>query len=90
MPRLLSLASRLRPIPPRQLARAQSLSTSARANTVLGLRAEDVQRVWERRAPLSPRHVKELIERDGVEVVVQRSEKRVWRDDEYRQVSFFL
>lgn len=100
MPQLLTLTPRLlrsSPAANLNLARAQFSgsgcsrrrlgSSAARRPAVLGLRAEDVQRVWERRSPLSPGHVKELIDRDGVQVVVQKSEKRVWRDEEYQRVS---
>jgi hypothetical protein len=40
---------------------------------------------WERRAPLTPRHVARLVE-DGVEVLVQPSTKRVFTDREYESV----
>jgi len=50
----------------------------------LGIRKESKGR-WERRAPLAPRHVEELVRVHGRSVVVQPSEIRVFEDDEYRQ-----
>ena len=50
----------------------------------IGIRREDKNR-WERRAPLAPRHVKELIRRRGLRFCVQPSAIRVFSDEEYRQ-----
>lgn len=50
----------------------------------LGIRREDKNR-WERRVPLAPYHVKELIAK-GIAVYVQPSNLRVFADDEYRNV----
>ena len=41
----------------------------------IGVRAEDKNR-WERRTPLTPEHVRELIAATGVEVVVRASPLR--------------
>jgi alpha-aminoadipic semialdehyde synthase len=49
----------------------------------LGIRREDKNR-WERRAPLAPAHVEELVAEHGRSVVVQPSPIRVFSDDEYR------
>lgn len=49
--------------------------------TVLAIRREDVS-VWERRAPLAPKHVKELIN-EGVKVLVQPSNRRAIHDKDY-------
>ncbi|KAG6833293.1 hypothetical protein H0H87_008925 [Tephrocybe sp. NHM501043] len=43
---------------------------------------EDPQRIWERRAPLTPRAVKELVE-GGINVEFEHCDRRVFRDDEY-------
>lgn len=51
----------------------------------IGIRRED-KYAWERRVPLIPRDVKELVEKDHLEIVVQRSHKRIFTDEEYRQV----
>ena len=47
----------------------------------VGIRRED-KSIWERRTPLVPQHVKEIIGH-GVEIVVQPSEIRVFKEDEY-------
>ncbi len=49
----------------------------------LGIRREDKNR-WERRAPLTPWHVEELVREQGRSVVVQPSERRIYADEEYR------
>ncbi|XP_043944680.1 alpha-aminoadipic semialdehyde synthase, mitochondrial-like [Protopterus annectens] len=49
--------------------------------TVLAIRREDVN-VWERRAPLAPRHVRELTS-EGVKVLVQPSNRRAIHDKDY-------
>lgn len=48
----------------------------------LGIRREDKNR-WERRAPIIPKHVKELKEKHGIETVIQPSKIRVFSDKEY-------
>lgn len=48
-----------------------------------GIRHEDLY-PSERRAPLIPEHVKYLIEKKNMDIVVQKSPKRVFADDEYR------
>lgn len=48
----------------------------------IGVRAEDKNR-WERRTPLTPDHVRELIAAKGLEVVVQSSPLRAFADQEY-------
>ena len=50
----------------------------------IGIRQEDSY-AWERRAPLIPQDVKELRERNGLEILVQSSPKRVFSDEDYRQ-----
>ena len=49
---------------------------------VVGIRAEDVARRWERRVPLVPSDVKALVD-GGVPVLVQPSAKRCFTDDTY-------
>jgi alpha-aminoadipic semialdehyde synthase len=49
---------------------------------MIGIRREDKNR-WERRAPLTPDHVAELV-RHGVTVAVEPSPVRVFPDDAYR------
>ncbi len=48
---------------------------------VMGIRRED-KNEWERRVPLAPRHVRELVHQ-GIEVYVQPSKIRVFTDEEY-------
>lgn len=48
---------------------------------VIGIRRED-KSIWERRAPIIPEHVKELVE-DGITVVVQPSDIRAFSEEEY-------
>ncbi|CEM06717.1 unnamed protein product [Vitrella brassicaformis CCMP3155] len=50
-------------------------------NGVVGIRRED-KTVWERRAPLTPQHVKQLKD-EGVTVIIQPSTKRAFTDHEY-------
>ncbi len=51
---------------------------------VIGIRKEDKNR-WERRAPLSPEDVRELIEEHSLDVWVERSEIRAFKGEEYRE-----
>jgi len=50
----------------------------------LGIKKE-TKNVWERRVPLNPQAVKELIN-NGFEVVVQPSETRIYKDEEFKEV----
>ncbi len=52
----------------------------------LGIRREGKSR-WERRVPLSPTHVATLIKELHLKVIIQSSSKRVYTDNQYRQVS---
>lgn len=51
---------------------------------VLAVRRENKNR-WERRAPVTPSHVKELVKR-GVKVIVQPSSLRTFPDRQYAEV----
>ncbi len=48
----------------------------------IGIRHED-KSIWERRVPVIPEHIRELID-SGVEVFVEPSETRVFTEDEYK------
>ncbi|HEX2694666.1 MAG TPA: hypothetical protein VHP61_02855, partial [Acidobacteriota bacterium] len=48
----------------------------------IGIRREDINK-WERRAPLIPTHVRELIRDHGLEVYIQPSAIRVFPDADY-------
>jgi hypothetical protein len=56
----------------------------ASAARVVGIRREDKNR-WERRVPLTPSHVRRLVD-DGVRVLVQSSPRRVVPDIEFAEV----
>jgi len=66
------------------------LATNSTDRYVIGIRKED-KNCWERRAPLSPEHVRNLVQQ-GVDVVVQPSYIRCFSDEEYKEVRalFFL
>ncbi|ESK83942.1 saccharopine dehydrogenase (nadp+ l-glutamate-forming) [Moniliophthora roreri MCA 2997] len=49
----------------------------------IGIRREDPTRIWERRAPLTPDSVYELVKDKGVEVHVEGCERRIFKDEEY-------
>jgi alpha-aminoadipic semialdehyde synthase len=51
---------------------------------IIGIRRED-KNIWEKRTPLIPVDVKELIENYGIKVLVQPSEIRIFNDQEYAQ-----
>ncbi len=51
----------------------------------IGIRRED-KSIWERRTPIIPDDARELMEKHGLEVVVQPSEIRVFKDEEYASV----
>jgi hypothetical protein len=46
------------------------------------IRAED-KNPWERRAPLVPKDLKEVVKKTGVEAYLQKSEKRFFPEDDY-------
>lgn len=51
--------------------------------TKIGIRREDINR-WEKRVPLIPSHVRELINGHPLEIQIQPSTIRVFADDDYR------
>ncbi|KAF8674597.1 Saccharopine dehydrogenase C-terminal domain [Rhizoctonia solani] len=52
------------------------------AKVTVGLRREDPGRIWERRTPLTPDGVEDLVE-SGAQVLVEECERRVWRNQDY-------
>ena len=54
---------------------------SLRGNGVIGVRREDKNK-WERRVPLTPSHVQELVGQ-GIRVLVQPSGRRVFPDSAF-------
>ncbi|PAA51005.1 hypothetical protein BOX15_Mlig019791g2 [Macrostomum lignano] len=53
------------------------------AKKVLAIRRETIN-LWERRAPLSPNHVRKLV-KEGLKVIVQPSNRRAFTHNEYLQ-----
>lgn len=51
---------------------------------IIGLRRED-KNPWERRVPLIPTHVRELVRRESLEVLVQTSSIRIFPDADYER-----
>ena len=49
----------------------------------IGIRHED-KYLLEKRAPLTPKHVERLVKQKKLDIIVQTSGKRIFRDDEYR------
>jgi len=49
---------------------------------VIGIRHEDKYKM-ERRVPIVPKHVEWLVKHQNIDIVVQSSEKRVFKDDEF-------
>ena len=51
-------------------------------NKLIGIRYED-KYLMERRVAIIPQHAKKLIESEGLEILVERSPKRIFTDDEF-------
>lgn len=51
---------------------------SSGKNKVIAIRRED-QSIWERRAPLSPNHVRKLVHKNGFRVLIQPSNRRAFQ-----------
>ncbi|GAA5862039.1 hypothetical protein JCM3774_006149 [Rhodotorula dairenensis] len=69
--------------PPARLGR-RALHSTTSLLAVLGLRAEDPARRWERRAALAPDAVRQLV-KDGHQVLVERCSKRAIGETEYTE-----
>ncbi|KDQ57993.1 hypothetical protein JAAARDRAFT_129317 [Jaapia argillacea MUCL 33604] len=61
----------------------RSLSTAAPHRVTVGIRREDPARIWERRCPLTPDDVHDLVSKEGVRVLVQECARRVFKVDEF-------
>ncbi|GAA5864875.1 hypothetical protein JCM1840_004934 [Sporobolomyces johnsonii] len=81
---MLRVRPRLAVRSPRLRLLFQALHSSSRIDGTLGLRAEDPARIWERRAPLTPKACAQLV-REQHTVLVEKSPKRVFSDGEYEQ-----
>jgi len=64
---------------------AMSFSLGRKFNDVLSS-AEDASRIWERRAPLTPEAVYDLVSSGKAQVEVASSSKRIFPDAEYSKV----
>lgn len=53
--------------------------------TCIGLRREDKNK-WERRVPLIPSHVKEILDKELISISLQPSPNRIFSDEDYVQV----
>lgn len=62
--------------------------TSEKAERVMAIRREDIN-VWERRSPIAPSHVAELVH-NGVKVLVQPSTRRAYTMDEYERAGAII
>ncbi|KAL0068301.1 hypothetical protein AAF712_004688 [Marasmius tenuissimus] len=51
----------------------------------IGIRREDPARIWERRTPVTPDSVYELVKDRDVQVHVETCERRIFKDEEYRK-----
>jgi alpha-aminoadipic semialdehyde synthase len=52
----------------------------------IGLRREDPSRIWERRCPLTPDAVHDLVHNENTAVLVQNCERRVFPINEFVKV----
>ncbi len=57
-------------------------TTSSVGKKVIAIRRED-QSVWERRAPLAPKQVRKLVQKNNFKVIVQPSNRRAFQLPEY-------
>ncbi|KAF7986808.1 hypothetical protein HWV62_20442 [Athelia sp. TMB] len=51
---------------------------AAQHSVTLGIRREDPDRIWERRCPLTPEAVEHLVKKEGIKVLVQDCDRRVF------------
>ena len=51
---------------------------------VIGIRKED-KNIWEKRTPLVPKHVGELIKEHNIQFIIQSSDLRAFSDNEYQK-----
>ena len=68
----------------RHVARRYASSTTS--GLTVGIRREDPLRIWERRCPLTPGLVNELVEKDGVNVFIEDCDRRVWNTSAFVEV----
>ena len=63
-----------------------STLTEKSPKLTLGIRREDPLRIWERRCPLTPDAVHELVHEHGVDVLVQPCDRRVFTSNDFLKV----
>lgn len=51
---------------------------------IIGIRKED-KYAMERRVPLTPKHIRKLKQHHGIDFIIQSSEKRIFKDDEFEK-----
>jgi alpha-aminoadipic semialdehyde synthase len=67
------------------------LFSTRSTQVTVGIRREDPGRIWERRCPLTPEAVNRLVSKEGVRVLVQDCDRRVFGIGELVKVgSLFL
>ena len=69
--------------------RSTSENPSGKGYRSIGIRREDKSR-WERRAPLTPDAVQELVHETGAHVYIQPSTKRIFPDSAYTKAGAIL
>lgn len=68
------------------LAKSRSfLRAKSQRLATLAIRREDKNR-WERRVPLTPQHVNQLITQTNAKIYIQPSNNRIFNDATYRKV----
>lgn len=74
-------------VPSRPMKRFFVSSVHQKTNPLtIGIRREDPARLWERRCPLTPSAVEELVQDAGVRVLVQDCHRRVFGIHEFESV----
>ena len=68
----------------RNILQRFTLLSLSRSKHVLGIRRED-QSPWERRSPLAPEHVRKLVEKHDIKVLIQPSNRRAFQTSLYVQ-----
>lgn len=67
------------------LLNARGAHARSSSGLTIGIRREDPARIWERRCPLTPEAIHELVTKEGVNVVVQPCERRVFTMRELKE-----
>lgn len=71
---------------PLHLLRRRHANSATSSRLTIGIRREDPLRIWERRCPLTPDLVHELVHKDGVDILVEDCDRRVWNSDDILKV----